>query len=338
MTDEAQSTDIDPPWIATQTQSLFRQSGHAWLLQGPSGLGQYKLGLAMVRSWLCESSLGEVPCGACDSCHAINVRTHADLIVLMPEVHMLRLGWPLSEKAQSEIDDKKRKASKEIRVDALRDAIEFTQRTSSRGRVKAVLVFPAEQMNTIAANTLLKTLEEPPGHVKFVLATESAHQLLPTIRSRCIGHSMRWPPQSEAVTWLQAQGVDFALAVQALKIAGGRPDDALDFLQSGRDIAIWSNLRSVLAQGQTGPFKDWSIPQVLDAMLKLCHDLMAVKVQGSPRYFSDNLLGQPVPLTALSAWHRGLVQALRSAEHPFNGGLMLEALVTQAKKTLNCTH
>lgn len=338
MKEETKSTDKDPPWIALQAQSLLRQRGHAWLLHGPSGLGQYKLGLAMVRAWLCESSLGEVACGACESCHAIDVRTHADLMVLMPEQHMLRLKWPLSEKAQSEIDDKKRKVSKEIRVDALRDAIEFAQRTSSRGRAKAVLVFPAEQMNSIAANTLLKTLEEPPGNVKFVLATESVHELLPTIRSRCIGHSMRWPSHSEAVTWLQAQDIDFSLAVKALKTAGGRPDDALDFLQSGRDIAVWSNLRSILSQGQTGSFKDWSIPQVLDAMLKLCHDLMAAEVQGSPRYFSDSLLGKPVPITALTEWHRELVRSLKSAEHPFNSGLMLEALVNQAKNTLNCAH
>ncbi|MDP0977714.1 hypothetical protein Q6265_29105, partial [Klebsiella pneumoniae] len=82
---------------------------------------------------------------------------------LMPEVQMMALGWPLPEKAQADIDDKKRKPSKEIRVEAMRDAVEFCQRTSARGRGKAVLVYPAEQMNAITANALLKTLEEPPG-------------------------------------------------------------------------------------------------------------------------------------------------------------------------------
>jgi DNA polymerase-3 subunit delta' len=173
------------PWIAQQTQALLTQRGHAWLLMGPSGLGQYSLAMALVRAWLCEQPDSHGACGTCGSCHAIDVRTHADLCVLMPETKMLELGWPLSEKAQSDIDDKKRKPSKEIRVDAMRDAVEFTQRTSARGRGKAVLIFPAEDMNGITANALLKTLEEPPGDVKFVLATESAHQLLPTIRSRC---------------------------------------------------------------------------------------------------------------------------------------------------------
>ena len=53
-----------------------------------------------------------------------------------------------------------------------------------------MLDYPAEQMNHVTANALLKTLEEPPGDVRFVLASEAAHQLLPTIRSRCLGHTM----------------------------------------------------------------------------------------------------------------------------------------------------
>ena len=111
--------------------------------------------------------------------------------MLMPETHMLERGWPLPEKAQAEIDEKKRKPSKEIRVDAMREAIEFAQRTSARGRGKAMLIYPAERMNAVTANALLKTLEEPPGDMRFVLATEAAHLLLPTIRSRCLTHTLR---------------------------------------------------------------------------------------------------------------------------------------------------
>ena len=104
------------PWIARQTEALLAQRGHAWLLQGPSGLGQYELALALVSAWLCEQPTAQGACGHCPSCHAIEVRTHADLAVLMPETQMMELGWPLSEKAQAEIDDKKRKPSREIRV------------------------------------------------------------------------------------------------------------------------------------------------------------------------------------------------------------------------------
>ncbi len=322
-------------WIAAQTQLLLQQRGHAWLLQGPSGLGQYSLALSLVGAWLCESPREQGACGACASCHAMDVRTHADLCVLMPETQMLQLGWPLGEKAQSEIDDKKRKPSKEIRVDAMRDAVEFSQRTSSRGRGKAVLVFPAERMNTITANALLKTLEEPPGDVKFVLATESAHQLLPTVRSRCLGHTMHWPKPQESSAWMEAQGVPERVAQTVLQAAGGRPDDAMDFLQSGRDPAVWAQLHRALCQGDTSIFKDWSIAQIVDALQKLCHDLSARQVHGPLRFFTPQGLGPSVDLSALTQWDRALTQIAKTVEHPYNAGLMLEALVNQAKNVLN---
>ena len=122
------------PWLRQQLSALLAQRGHAWLLHGPSGLGQYRLGLELTRAWLCEAPTPQGACGQCASCHAIGVRTHADLFVLMPEIVMMALGWPLSEKAQADIDDKKRKPSREIRVEAMRDAVGFAQRTSARGR------------------------------------------------------------------------------------------------------------------------------------------------------------------------------------------------------------
>ncbi|WP_312131175.1 DNA polymerase III subunit delta', partial [Diaphorobacter nitroreducens] len=212
------------PWIAAQRQALLAQRGHAWLLQGPSGLGQYTLALELVRAWLCDAPTAHRACGQCASCHGIDVHTHADLCVLMPETQALALGWPLPEKAQAEIEDKKRKASREIRVEAMRDAVEFAQRTSGRGRGKAVLVYPAEQMNHVTANALLKTLEEPPGDVRFVLATEAAHELLPTIRSRCLGHTLQWPDPAQSQQWLVEQGVPADAAEALLRAASGRPD------------------------------------------------------------------------------------------------------------------
>ena len=172
---------LSAPWLTRQLRQLLTQRGHAWLLQGPSGLGQYTLALDLARAWLCEKPTPAGACGQCESCHAIDVRTHADLCVLMPETVMQQRQWPLGEKAQAELDDKKRKPSREIRVDAMRDAIEFSQRTSASGRGKVVLVYPAERMNAVTANALLKTLEEPAGDVKFVLASEAAQQLLPAL-------------------------------------------------------------------------------------------------------------------------------------------------------------
>jgi len=326
------------PWIAAQATQLLAQRGHAWLLAGPSGLGQYSLALELVRAWLCDHPTAQGACGTCGSCHAIDVRTHADLCVLMPETVMLELGWPLSEKAQSDIDDKKRKASKEIRVDAMRDAVEFSQRTSARGRGKAVLVFPAERMNNVTANALLKTLEEPPGDVKFVLASDASHQLLPTIRSRCLGHSMVWPDVTSSLKWIEGQGIPPAQAGVMLRAAGGRPEDALLFSQSGRDAQAWVKLPKAMARGDVSVLKDWSPAQTVDALHKLCHDVLAVKTGASPRFFEAADLPAGGSLAALTAWARALATTTRTVEHPFNGGLMLEALVSQAQNALNSRH
>ena len=325
-------------WIQKQTLALLSQKGHAWLLQGPSGLGQYDLASAMVSAWLCDSenALIHGACGQCGSCHALSVHTHADLFVLMPETILLDLGWPLSEKAQSEIDNKTRKPSKEIRIDAMRDAIEFSQRTNARGKGKAVLVFPAERMNHVTANALLKTLEEPPGDVKFVLATEAAHQLLPTVRSRCLSHTMTWPSTPEVVTWLQGQGLSYEDAHVLLKAAGGRPDEVLKQRSLGQTMQWWSKFPKAMMTGDASYCSDLPPSEVIDALQKLCHDLLMLQTQASLRYFNEaDLPKLKVSSAQLTAWFKRLSQAAKTSEHPFNAGLMLEALCTEAREVMN---
>ncbi|MBS0316875.1 MAG: DNA polymerase III subunit delta' [Proteobacteria bacterium] len=325
------------PWLQQQLGLLLAQRGHAWLLHGPSGLGQYPLGLALVRAWLCDAPGAEGACGHCASCHAIDVRAHADLCVLMPEALMLALGWPLGEKEQAEIDGKKRKASREIRIDAMRGAIEFTQRTSARGRGKAVLVYPAERMNATTANALLKTLEEPPGDTRFVLASHAAHALLPTLRSRCLGHAMAWPEPAAALAWLQQQGIAPAEGAAALRAAGGRPHEALERLQSGFDGRAWGGWPRALARGDLGAMADWTPAQAVDALQKLCHDLLARSVGAAPRFFDPADLPRPAAhrIGALTDWAKALAETARHIEHPLQPGLLLDDLVSQARQALN---
>jgi DNA polymerase III subunit delta' len=363
------------PWLQTQLESLLRQRGHAWILGGPSGLGQFELALATARAWLCEQPTPQGACNQCSSCHAVDVHTHADLCVLMPETLSLELGWPLDEKTQRELDEKKRKPSKEIKVDAAREVVSFTQFTRSRGTTKVVLVFPAERMNHITANTLLKTLEEPPGAVKFILATEAAHQLLPTIRSRCIGHTMVWPPFDQALAWLQTQTAapaaspasdapaknarpakapDAADLHTLLVAAGGRPADALAWVQSASPLEAakhWQSLPAAMARGDVSALSGFAPPDAVVALQKLCHDALALKMGAAPRFFSAKDVAaasavRPGPpakenlsanasVQALSQWAKELATTARTVEHPYNPGLMLEFLVSRAALALS---
>lgn len=348
------------PWLQSQLSGLLLQRGHAWLLSGPSGLGQFELALALAQAWLCDTPSPEGACGVCGSCHAVTVHTHADLFALMPETLSLALGWPLDEKTQGELDSKKRKPSKEIKVDAARQAVSFTQFTRSRGTTKVVLVFPAERMNGITANTLLKTLEEPPGAVKFILATEAAHQLLPTIRSRCLAHGMHWPAFEDALAWLgvmsaapasrgdekkagrPARADAVADLRTVLTAAGGRPADALAWLQyqqAGELAQKWKALPKAMERGDALALSGWAPAEAVDALQKLCHDVWALRAGAQPRFFCQKDLpakvGTASGLHALANWSKELVMSARTVEHPFNPGLMLESLASRAKVALS---
>jgi len=329
------------PWLARQLVDLQQQRGHALLLSGPPGLGQYPLALALARAWLCENPSDQGACGQCSSCHAVDVRTHPDLCVLMPETLALELGWPLDEKTQDRIDKKEIKASKQIRVDATRDAVAFTQTTRSRGDTKVVLIYPADRLNIESANTLLKTLEEPAGAVRFVLATEAAHALLPTIRSRCLSHALTWPQEAEALAWLAGAAADVgrpALPPEELQVwlraAGGRPDEALQWLGLGQPATLWARLPKAVAQGDWSALSDWPVAKQMDVLQKLCHDLMVVQAGGAPRFFAQADLPRAPSHRALVQWHKQLQQSARTMEHPFSAALMQEAWASHAREAL----
>jgi len=355
------------PWLQSQLAGLMASKAHALLLSGPSGLGQYDLALALARAWLCHRPTAQGACGQCASCHAIDVRTHPDLCVLLPETLSLALDWPLDEKTQAELDGKKRKPSKEIKVEAAREVVGFTQLTRSGGASKVVLVYPAERLNGIAANALLKTLEEPVGQTRFVLATQAADQLLPTIRSRCQTHAMVWPSFEDALSWLVEQGAGAQGSTNAreplpeplrenlrehlrvlLRAAGGRPADVLQWLQDSdaRQAAErWRALPKAIVRGDVAALANWSAAEVIDALQKLCHDVWLQRVGAEPRFFPAQDLppartGEGSPkrlLYALGQWSRDLASSARHADHPYSPGLMLEALVSRAQQALRAT-
>lgn len=326
---------IARPWTTPLLREILTTlRGHALLLHGPRGVGQFELGLAVAQGWLCEASDSLTrPCDACPSCHLVRAHVHPDLMVLLPEVLQERLGWAAPDGADSASDRaSKAKPSKEIKVQAVRAVVNFAQTTSARGRGKVVVLFPAEQMNGISANTLLKTLEEPPGDARFVLGSAQSDTLLPTIRSRCQAVAMKLPPKAEAIAWLAARQVKEPAVL--LAAAGGQPQEALEWSLDGIDADLWNRLPGLVAQGVSAPFAAWPLSRLVDALQKLCHDA-ACKAEGAaPRYFNAATLGPEPEHAALMGWMHELQRVARHAEHPWNTGLLAESLIQQGQRAL----
>ena len=190
-------------------------------------------------------------------------------------------------------------------------------------------------MNAVTANTLLKTLEEPVGDVRFALATEAAGQLLPTIRSRCLGFPLPWPDIDEATAWLVGQGVAEPDAAPLLRAAGGRPRDALRLHERGQSPKAWALLPRAILRGDVTAMADQSPAMAIGALQKLCHDLMAMRCGAAPRFFAPADLPDAPSDVVLARWSKSLASAAKTAEHPFTAGLMLEALVSEAQSALN---
>jgi DNA polymerase-3 subunit delta' len=256
--------------------------------------------------------------------------------VLVPEALQASLGWQLAEGDADGTDSSTKKTpSKEIKVDAVRAAVAFAQTTPARDAGKVVVLHPAERMNGIAANALLKTLEEPAGTARFILSCAAPEALLPTIRSRCQALSLRLPDAAVATRWLAEQGV--ARPEVMLAAAGGQPLDALDWVKTGLDAQRWLQIPAAMRRGDASVLSGWSIARAVDALHKLCHDALCVGAGAAPRYFPADAVPAPADRDRLLAWSRELARASRQADHPLNAGLMIETLITQAALALAAT-
>jgi DNA polymerase-3 subunit delta' len=220
------------------------------------------------------------------------------------------------------------KPSREIRVEQVRMAIDWVQQTSGRGRGKVLVLHPADALNSVAANALLKTLEEPPGTARLLLTSADPERLLPTVRSRCQRLRLDLPTPEVAADWLRAQGLAEPDAL--LAVAGGSPLEALACAQEGLTAALCAELPRRVAAGDPSPLVGRPIPRVVDLLLKLSHDAQVHAAGGAPRFFPEAVWPLGADAARLRAWQRVLLRAARHDEHPWNAGLLVEALVSQA--------
>ncbi len=335
------------PWLTPlRDHVLAHQRGHALLLHGPAGLGHIELALNLAAAWLCESNADRVPtpCGQCTACKLIDARTHPDLLVLLPEDMALRMGWQTADDAgdtdrNGDAKASKKKPSRDIKVEAVRAATAWAASTPSRGRLKLIVLHPADAMNAVAANALLKTLEEPSASVRLLLTCTDPDLLLPTIRSRCQLLRLPQPDEPTSLQWLAGQGV--AQAAIVLAAAGGRPLEARDLAAEKLDAAFWNQIAASVANGDPRLLVGLAVPRVVETLQKVCHDAMAVAAGGQPRFLPqgslpDSLLaGARIP--PLASWSRELLRVARHDDHPWNAGLLIEALVAQGRQALQVT-
>lgn len=162
--------------------------GHAYLFSGPRGTGKTTTARLLAKAVNCLSEdPGNRPCNTCDHCLAVNNNRFMDLI-------------EIDAASNTSVDD----------VRSLREKIGFSP---SQGRFKVYIIDEVHMLSTAAFNALLKTLEEPPAHAIFVLATTEVHKIPATVLSRCQRHEFRRIPVNTIVKLLQDLAVKESIDV-----------------------------------------------------------------------------------------------------------------------------
>src|SRR6267143_4248335 len=141
---------------------------HAYLFAGTRGVGKTTLARILAKCLNCETGVTPQPCGKCTACLEIDAGRFVDLI---------------------EVD-----AATNTKVDEMRQLLETAQYAPSRGRYKVYVIDEVHMLSTSAFNAMLKTLEEPPEHLKFILATTDPQKIPVTVLSRCLQFNLKQMP------------------------------------------------------------------------------------------------------------------------------------------------
>ncbi|OQS38326.1 DNA polymerase III subunit gamma/tau [Chromobacterium haemolyticum] len=198
---------------------------HAYLLTGTRGVGKTTIARILAKSLNCETGTTAEPCGECSACRQIDTGRFVDLL---------------------EID-----AASNTGIDNIREVLENAQYAPTSGRFKVYIIDEVHMLSKSAFNAMLKTLEEPPAHVKFILATTDPQKVPVTVLSRCLQFSLRnMTPQQVAghlAHMLDVEGI--AYEAPALALLGRAASGSMRDAQSLLDQAIAYGLGEVKEDG-----------------------------------------------------------------------------------------
>lgn len=322
------------PWQRMQARQWLasrERFAHAWLIHGVPGIGQLEFAAAGAASLLCESPQDGLACGQCQACHWVQAGNHPDLRRIRPDAVAAQEGSAAEESDES---GTKKQPSREIRIEQIRSLLPWFNTATHRGGWRVALLYPADALNTVAANALLKILEEPPDHTVFLLAAQTPDRLLPTLVSRCRRLPLPLPAPDAALHWLQALGVD--QPATRLAAAGGAPLLALQQAQAQLPAApVW--LERFLDSASRGSgsahladtLLEMDAAAWVDGFQRLWLDLSLAAQGLPPRYYPEQASRiQAVARTAdaalLAQAGKWLNQQRRLAQHPLNPKLLTD--------------
>jgi len=314
------------PWLEKEYSQLINlesssKLAHAYLFGGQQGLGKLMLAMHFGHYLLCSSKQNDQPCLSCRDCELFLAGSHPDLRLIQPE------------------------DSNEIKIEQVRNTIEFITQTSQRGGYKVVIFRPAEAMNTNSANALLKVLEEPAQNTLIILVSHQPALLIATIRSRCHAVKFNRPSAEKVIPWLEAKNI-YASPAELLRMANNIPLRALQYAddEALQDRTVLHGVMEKLLSGEMDislaakSCEDFSLQDNIEGMLLCTSDILA-HVQASSGNNQSSLHDHDLQhlakhfqsrttLQALHEFYRELLQAKRAAlstSNP-NPALVVETL------------
>ncbi|CAM8380802.1 DnaX DNA polymerase III, gamma/tau subunits [Candidatus Methylopumilus planktonicus] len=186
---------------------------HAYLFTGTRGVGKTTLARILAKALNCENGISSSPCGTCSACTEIDQGRYVDLI---------------------EVD-----AASNTQVDNMRDLLDNAQYAPTKGQFKIYIIDEVHMLSKSAFNAMLKTLEEPPEHVKFILATTDPQKVPVTVLSRCLQFNLKQMPSASISEYmekiLKEEAINYEINAIYLiaKAANGSMRDALSILDQG---------------------------------------------------------------------------------------------------------